>query len=218
MQEGKLNTRSANTPVAPDLGVEGATLAERKRFGCFAEEDARLLAELAPTIERHARAFVDRFYDHLMATAALRPFLADPAVVQRLKRLQFEYLLSLVSGNYGEAYAESRRRIGRIHERIGLDPQWYLGTYGLYIELLLPLVHDHFRAEPAKAMRACVALSKLVILDMQLVLDAYHETRHRKGGPEVGAARGRRRAGREHRPRGAQSARGDEGRARGAAR
>jgi len=93
---------------------------------------------------------------------------------------QAEYLRSLVSGSYGEAYAESRRRIGWTHERIGLDPQWHLGTYGLYMELLLPLVHEYFRAEPAKAIRASIALSKLVILDMQLALDAYHETRHRK--------------------------------------
>jgi signal transduction histidine kinase len=49
------------------------------------------------------------------------------------------------------------------------------------MELLLPLVHEHFRAEPQKAIRAGVALSKLVILDMQLALDAYYETRHRKG-------------------------------------
>jgi len=184
VQQGKLGSRpvagraaTAFDPVVTD----GATLEDRKRFGCFGDADAALLAELGPAIERQSRAMVDRFYDHLLATPALRPYVADPAVVARLKRLQHEYLKSLFSGEYGEGYAETRRRIGWTHERIGLEPQWHLGTYGFYMELLLPLVHEHFRAEPHKAIRAGVALSKLVILDMQLALDAYYETRHRKG-------------------------------------
>jgi len=74
VREGKLIPRSAKDPVV-DATVDGATLEERKRFGCFAEEDARLLAELQPTIDRHARSFVDRFYEHLLATPPLRPFL-----------------------------------------------------------------------------------------------------------------------------------------------
>jgi signal transduction histidine kinase len=180
VQEGKLTPPPDKNPVA-EVVADGARLEERKRFGLFTEADARLLAELGPTIDRHAHEFVDRFYDHLLAAAPLRPFLADPAVVTRLKRLQADYLRSLFSGTYGEVYAESRRRIGWTHERIGLEPQWHLGTYGLYMELLIPLVHEHFRSEPAQAIRASVALSKLILLDMQLALDAYHETRHRKG-------------------------------------
>ena len=177
VQQGQLRS----VPALDTLGAEGATLSERKRFGRFSDDDAALLAELAPAVEPHTQALVERFYSHLEATPALRPLLADAAVVTRLKKLQAQYLKSLFAGDYGESYAETRRQIGWTHERIGLEPQWHLGTYGLYMELLLPLVHQHFRSDPKKASRASVALSKLVILDMQLALDAYYETRHRKG-------------------------------------
>jgi signal transduction histidine kinase len=167
--------------VTQATGHEGATLEARKRFGGFGEEDAALLAEIRPAIESRSRELVDRFYDHILATPELRPYLADPAVVKRLKKFQRDYLLSLFSGRYDDDYAETRRRIGWTHERIALEPQWHLGTYALYMELLLPIVHERFAAEPKKAERAGIALTKLVILDMQLALDAYYETRHRKG-------------------------------------
>jgi signal transduction histidine kinase len=152
----------------------------RRSFACFTEEDARLLVELRPVFERHVDALVDRFHEHLLRLPNLQPFLADPETVQRLRRFQRDYLLSLVSGRYDEAYVRDRHQIGRTHERIGLDPQWFLGAHGLYIELLMPRIHEHFRAQPAKAVRAGTALNKLLILDMQLVLDVYYETRQRK--------------------------------------
>jgi signal transduction histidine kinase len=184
VRQGKLGNRPVVGTAArarDAAGADGATLEARKRFSGFGDEDATLLAELGPTIDRRARDLVDRFYEHILATPVLRPYLADPAVVERLKRVQLEYLKSLFSGRYDDSYAETRRRIGWTHERIALEPQWHLGTYALYMQLLLPIVHEHYRANPSKGVRAGVALTKLVILDMQLALDAYYETRHRKG-------------------------------------
>lgn len=160
-------------------GVE-ITFEERKRFGCFNAEDAALLAELRGTFERHADAFVDDFYEHLRTHPLLASMLADPGTVRRLKQAQRAYLISLTDGRYDQRYAESRLVIGEAHERIGLEPQWYLGTYGLYLRLLTPLIRAHFGDDGARAMRASEALSKLLILDMQLVLDAYYEKRHKK--------------------------------------
>ena len=160
--------------------AEPMDFSERKRFGRLSDDDARLLAELRPAFERDADRFVDEFYAHLQSTPALRPFLSDPATVKRLMVAQKRYLISLTCGDYGEEFARSRLRIGQVHERIGMEPQWYLGSYGLYMDLLLPTLHEHFRDDPAKALRASAALSKLLLLDMQLALDAYYETRHRK--------------------------------------
>jgi signal transduction histidine kinase len=160
--------------------AEPMEFSERKRFSRFSDDDAKLLAELRPAFERDADRFVEEFYAHLRSTPALRPFLSDPATVKRLMAAQKRYLISLTRGDYGEDYARSRLRIGQVHERIGMEPQWYLGTYGLYMDLLVPTLHDHFRDDPAKALRASAALSKLLLLDMQLALDAYYETRHRR--------------------------------------
>jgi len=169
--------REAEPPAAERPGV---SFEERKKSACFTERDAAVLAELRPTFERYADEFVERLYEHLRLHERLRPLLSDPAVVRRLKRGQRRYLISLTDGRYDQAYSEARLRLGQAHEKIALEPHWFLGTYGLYLELLQPRIHEQFRDEPGKALRACAAVAKLLILDMQVALDAYYETRHRK--------------------------------------
>jgi signal transduction histidine kinase len=87
---------------------------------------------------------------------------------------QREYLISMTCGDYGRDYALGRLEIGRVHDRVGLDPEWYLGAYGLYLELLSPLIQERFAADPARVGAAIAALGKLILLDMQLIQDAYY--------------------------------------------
>jgi len=156
------------------------SFSERKRYSGFTDEDARLLAELRPVLEREAGPIVESFYENLIATPTLRPLLDDPAVVRRLKTAQQRYLISLSRGTYDEDYAQSRFLIGQVHERIGLEPQWYIGSYGRHVEQLLPRLEQHFVDDPPKASRAAGALIKLLLLDIQVALDAYYEIRHRR--------------------------------------
>jgi signal transduction histidine kinase len=153
---------------------------ERREFCQFTEEDARLLSQLRPAFEREAPRVVDEFYEHLTSTPALRPFLRDPGTVERLKRAQVGYIESLTAGTYDEEYAASRLRIGQVHEKIGLEPQWYLGGYGPQVQRLLPVVFRHFDGDQQEAVKAAAALCKLMFLDMQVALDAYYEIRHRR--------------------------------------
>ena len=164
----------------PREGLTEEAFETRKRFGCLTKEDAALLADLRGVFEKHSHEVVDRFYAHLLQFDALRPLLADEATVKRLKGFQRDYLVSLASGNYDGQYAEDRLRIGRVHNKIGLDPEWYLGTYGLYLDLLFPLIHERFASDARQAVRASAALAKLMILDMQLVLDAYYGLQQKK--------------------------------------
>lgn len=164
----------------PESSVTDEAFEKRKAFCRFDETDAALLTELRDLFERHADAVVDRFYDHLTQHEALQPLLSDEATVKRLKGFQRDYLLSLASGDYGVEYARNRLKIGRTHDRIGLESEWYLGTYGLYLDVLLPLIQEHYRSDGPRAARTSAALSKLMVLDMQLVLDAYFGMRQRR--------------------------------------
>jgi len=146
----------------------------QKPFGCFTEIDARLLTELRDVFDLHLDEVVDRFYEYLRSDEELRPKLAGEGVLEQLKEVQRDYLMSLVSGEYGGEYAAKRLKIGEVHERLDLAPDWYLGTHGLFLELLFPLIQLKFADEPRRAMQAGAALSKLMILDMQMLLEAYY--------------------------------------------
>ena len=104
---------------------------------------------------------------------------AIPAVKERLLTKQREYLLSLVRRRVDERYVEERVRIGEVHERIGLDPRWYLGAYSLYFSLLAPVISEAFRERSERVSQTLVALVKLLMLDAQLAIEAYNERHER---------------------------------------
>jgi hypothetical protein len=49
--------------------------------------------------------------------------------LERLKQTQAAYFDSLTAGDYGPDYILHRLRVGIVHQRIGLGPQWYWGAY-----------------------------------------------------------------------------------------
>jgi len=136
-------------------------------------EELALLAELRPLLEKRAGEFVDLFYRHLLGFAETRALLHDREVRERLLQSQTEYLISLTDPVIDDSYVEARFRIGRTHERIGLDPAWYLGAYGIYQEELERLVQEHFRADPRRRARAHSAMCKRLLLDMQIAMESY---------------------------------------------
>jgi signal transduction histidine kinase len=162
------------------LGVVKEELEERLAYLSVTETDRSLLADLAPLLDRHAERFVSAFYRHLLSFDGTRALLSDPAVKDRLLAKQRAYLLSLATPALDERYVEERVRIGEVHERVGLDPRWYLGAYSLYFSLLAPVISESFRGDPERVSQTLAALVKVLMLDAQLALEAYNERRARQ--------------------------------------
>ncbi len=155
-------------------------LKRRLAYLDLGEADRELLAELAPVLEKHADVFVAAFYRHLLSFESTRALLRDPVVKQRLLAKQRGYLLSLARPEFDEAYLADRRRIGETHERVGLEPSWYLGAYSLYFSLLSSILADTCVDDPERGFRTLVALQKLLTLDSELAMEAYIVARERE--------------------------------------
>jgi signal transduction histidine kinase len=154
-------------------------LEERVTYFDYGEDDRRVLADLHTVLEKNADSLVAAFYRHLLSYSATRQLLRDPEVKERLLGMQRYYLLSLAGPEIDAAYFAERRRIGQTHERIGLEPSWYLGAYALYLSLLTPLVVERFGTDVPRAERALMALQKLLLFDASLAMDDYIERRER---------------------------------------
>ena len=146
----------------------------QKKFIDFTPQDARVLKELKKVLAPEVRSFVEHFYQHLLSFSQTKSLLVDLETIARLKRSQTDYFLSLFNGDYGQKYVDSRLRLGYTHEKINLSPAWYLGTYSLYFQHLIPKILSIYGKNPAKQRKAVLALSKLLIMDMQLAVEAYH--------------------------------------------
>ena len=154
-------------------GLNDASRQRRLAFVEFGPEDQARLAELREFARTHVDEIVEAFYAHLWKFEETRRILGDDAQVARLKKLQRAYFLRMTEGHLDAEYFESRLRVGDAHQHIDLAPEWYIGTFGLYVRLLMERLRDHYRDDPDHLLALLDSFVKVVFLDMGLSLDAY---------------------------------------------
>jgi signal transduction histidine kinase len=167
---------ATNRPILLTMTLDRAALLA---FFDLPEEEIARLADLRPALEKRADDLVAAFYRHLLGFPETRKLLRDPKVTERLLKEQRQYLVSLASPTIDDAYLAQRRRIGEVHERIGLAPTWYIGAYSLYEVLLVPVVLEEFAANLEKARALLKTLRRRLYLDSALALETYVERRER---------------------------------------
>src|SRR5699024_3142383 len=72
-------------------------------------------------------------------------------------------------------YLESRVNIGRIHSRIQLTEEWFIGSYTRVTEYLTPIIVAEFANKPNTLANILTALQKIINFDTIVVLEAYKE-------------------------------------------
>ena len=154
-------------------GLDSHERDQRKKFVHLSDEDISALQELRPWLEKHVDRIVEDFYVHLLTYKEARAFFSDVRTLAHVKAAQRDYLLDLFRGTYDEGYFERRLQIGVVHERIGLAPKWYVGSTSNFFGLLVPLLEEKYLFRRRKFVRAVLALTKVMNLDQQLVIDTY---------------------------------------------
>ncbi|UJF32267.1 globin-coupled sensor protein [Paenibacillus hexagrammi] len=140
-------------------------------------EDLALLKSKEEEFKHIVNQLVDELYNDIMKWPKLRDIIEKHSTLERLKETQRWYFLSMASGTIDEEYITRRLHIGKIHSRIGLTTDWYLGTYLKYTDL----ASRHFAAlMPTDWTTVLASLSKLFNLDSQLVLEAYEQDEQAK--------------------------------------
>jgi diguanylate cyclase (GGDEF)-like protein/PAS domain S-box-containing protein len=106
--------------------------------------------------------------------------LDDTGVAIRLHRAHRAYFDTLTSGTIDSSYVHDRVRIGLVHQRIGLEPVWYIGAYRKYLGELAPRIHTLLEDRPHLFVPTMSALAKVASFDMALALDTYIESGRRQ--------------------------------------
>jgi diguanylate cyclase (GGDEF)-like protein/PAS domain S-box-containing protein len=159
--------------VAREIGLDEGEIAARKDFLELTALDGELLRDIQVLVERDAQAFSDSFYAHVLSFPQLRALVPDSAAEARLSHSMSRYFSTLCQGEYGHQYAIERLRVGLAHQRIGLEPKWYIGAYRKYLAEMFDLLARQLRGQPERFAAACDAVLKVVCLDMGLALDTY---------------------------------------------
>ena len=148
-------------------------LDRRRDYLDLTPDDQDRIRRMAAAFDSYLPEFIELFYSHLLSHPETAGFFTDSKLVERLKQTQTRYFKSLFEAHLDPAYADDRRRIGRAHADAGIDPQWFLGAYGFYIQHCVRRYADASHVESNEFVEGTLSLLKLILLDMGLALDAY---------------------------------------------
>ena len=153
------------------------TLQERlDYYGLTAIPDATLNG-VARALDRQLAGALDAFYAVISQRTELSGHFENPQQMARAKAMQAEHWQSVFRDGVDERFHQRALRIGNVHARIGLEPKWYVGAYGLVLdELVTAIIAPGWRRwlpwRRAQA-RQVTTLIKIALLDIDLALSAY---------------------------------------------
>ena len=156
------------------IRLDHEEVVERFRFLDWSAEDAERLGAAAQYMAPAQQAFVDHLYRHLTNFSTPSALLRAPEVTARLKHSQVEYYQCLWGGPFDDTYVNGRLRIGVIHQQVGLELKWYLGSYRLYLDDMLKSVFGDSQNATLYS-----SLLKAVFFDMTLAIDTYSAAQHK---------------------------------------
>ncbi|MFC5404532.1 protoglobin domain-containing protein [Cohnella soli] len=136
------------------------------------EADLAYMKEKTSLFDTITNIVVDELYERITTQPELQAIIEKHSTLERLKETQRWYFRSLTSGVIDEPFFEKRLYIGKLHSKIGLTTQWYLGTYVLYLDIATSHLK---RAIPDEWLKVSYTLTKLFNLDSQIVLEAYEQ-------------------------------------------
>lgn len=145
----------------------------RLRFMRINADTSQLLREFWPILQPQMQTILDGFYRHALSEPQLAKLIGNEA--PRLKKAQEAHWARLFDGRFDESYMSGVRQIGLIHNKIGLEPRWYIGGYNFVLNELGALIVKSNRWSPSRLASVLRAVNAAVLLDMDIAISVYQE-------------------------------------------
>lgn len=149
-------------------------VAKQMKMIDFQEEDIRLLNVIQPMIIEHIDEITSSFYQTVLNVQVLKAIIEKNSTVEKLKATLKNHLIEMFNGRIDHDFINKRLRIAKMHQKIGLEPKWYLGAFQNLQNTILDVVNRIF-LHPEERLAFNKVISKLLNLEQQLVLEAYEK-------------------------------------------
>ncbi len=171
-------------------------LSERLIFMGLDAQSLDRIKTVQPLIERHLQTALGRFYEKIAQVPAVSRHFSGSQHVEHAKSRQARHWTAIAAGRLDQAYYDSANVVGNVHARIGLEPQWYIGGYGLIVEtlvqgILMDYLGETFSGrsfgirkkyskpeillEVEQVGRIVTAMLKAVLIDVDIAISTYFE-------------------------------------------
>lgn len=140
-----------------------------------------VLRSLKPLIARELPAILDGFYRHVGGFPDVARFFSSEAHMRHAKEMQTRHWEMILTAAFDDAYVASVTKIGEAHNRLGLEPRWYIGGYSFILSALAETIERQVssggfggggRDKKAKMLSAVL---KAALLDMDYAISVYLE-------------------------------------------
>jgi len=171
-----------------------STIKARLAYNLIDEGTSAVMREYKDFVMAELPGVLDHFYDHVSKFQETAAFFKNRDHMMGAKQAQLRHWSMIMDGRFDESYEASINKIGETHNRIGLDPRWYIGGYnGLVTGLLAVIARklpssrtanpqiDRMTKERGIDRKTALqeAVIKAAMLDMDLAISVYLEAGRR---------------------------------------
>lgn len=146
-------------------------------FFNITEDDVARFADLRRQIKRHAPAALERLYHQIEATPDTAGLFSSRARMDHAKAKQLEHWDEMFSRRVDVHTFESAAKIGNIHARIGLEPNFYIGAYAAVLNEIVVAMSGLMGRRQARLIGTLI---KMAMLDMDIALSTYFDEAENK--------------------------------------
>ncbi|MGB0684407.1 MAG: protoglobin domain-containing protein [Magnetovibrionaceae bacterium] len=161
--------------------MSDSDLNERMRFLSLDEGAKANLKKFRGTLAPEIDSVLDTFYGHVTQWPNLAQMFKSPQMLEHARSTQRRHWMdSIFNADFGDTYYRTVDTIGRTHERIGLEPRWYLGGYCATLNKIIDVLMAAHGKNPREAAEILKSINKALFLDMDLAVSVYIDTAREK--------------------------------------
>jgi methyl-accepting chemotaxis protein len=156
-------------------------ISERLKFNLIDHDTVAALREGKTFILAELPAILDAFYDHVSAFAETAAFFKSRDHMMHAKKMQIAHWSVILDGRFDDAYQTSVNKIGQVHNKLGLEPRWYIGGYNALVSGLVDAIAQRMPIgtfdSKGKQKRSLLqtAIIRAAMLDMDIAISVYIE-------------------------------------------
>src|SRR5258708_1315552 len=98
------------------------------------------LRDMRPLIAQQLPGVLDQFYTQIGKYPDVAKLFSNAQHMRHAKEMQLKHWEVIAAGEFGDTYVQSVNRIGEAHNRLGLEPRWYIGGYSFIREQMLEII------------------------------------------------------------------------------
>ena len=140
----------------------------------FSDEEALILKELQPRMEKLVDVFIDGFYDYIWGFGKTSQFLKNKDIIANHRNKIKEWFVNLFCGQYDMPYFMYIYKIGEIHVKIGL-PTHYVNSAFTYVRtFILANIEANFK-DKQHHVKEIRAVEKIIDMNLDVLTSSYRE-------------------------------------------